>query len=142
MMTLLADLGGFKQSICDPDSGSNRIILEVDPVYDQIFSEIAETNLRPAGTEILDFLKSEDTYLTVPGSGMGIILKPVIFDQSDPVGLALGDPSAGTEADCPQRSPAALIVLHPNLRILYFSLCSRRRSSGSFPDVEVSLPVR
>jgi hypothetical protein len=101
MMTLLADLGGFKQSICDPDSGSNRIILEVDPVYDQIFSEIAATNLRPAGTEILDFLKAEDTYLTVPGSGMGIILKPVIFDQSDPVGLALGDPSAGTEADCP-----------------------------------------
>jgi hypothetical protein len=82
-MTFFADLCDFHQSIFPQfQASAHRKFPELDAFGGNIFGKIAWIDIETLLTNLRDAFNGQKTDLAMPITGMGIIFKTVILDQS------------------------------------------------------------
>jgi hypothetical protein len=80
-VAFLANLGHLQDHFSAAKDGTYRETGKIYPVYHQVFPKGSVLNLRPQGAEILDFFMGQETYLSVPITGMGVSFKSVLYHK-------------------------------------------------------------
>ena len=81
LMALLADLRHPEHDRAAADNRSDGKIFEINALYKKVLAEVSVHDLCAAGVEFLYLVIGQETYLTMPLAGMGVVFNSEVFDK-------------------------------------------------------------